>query len=898
VGGVNKVRASALEHRAGPEWLVKSIAGWCVRRCLQASRCLFAFSTSAPDPKDESGSLFLPQALRSPRTEYGRLSPTARSHHTPEEPRSTLRSPLSMIGSSLGQGTVRTSSTPSTSFTSVRETAIQELTRRIVHAVDETTVGFSNDDDDNNDAKAHRFLSRAELAVILDPLSLQRLIRELVDRDGDTELDIPIDNYVGRTIGPPSRLALLALFLYEDRPELHKLFTDWLIHALPNFPSDDDMPLDRTILEQYEVSSTCQRFIFDDQNIFRPVIIQKNKHQTFRKRDRLPYIGKPKPIKDGSSGSVFNVTIAQGHWEIKSHDSSSYIPGNPHGPLLVAIKEFKKVQNGRSAEEATEDFEDERNILNLIRGSKIKHDMVMLDLGSITVQEGPLNKMVSHSLIFELATFSLAEFLRDERRARRYRTKNTLFAKVVDIVEALAYLHHHLTILHLDIKPDNILVFERGSSHQDIENEDGQELVWKLSDFGIARKKNARVRTGLGRRDSSYYESRSSDISATRPAGSYQAPEVQQRGSSGVGRRSDVWSMGCVTLMVLAFVTNGATEVETLRSKLFVEFQQRGGSQSLFYDRSDSYFWEGTRSSRYNYMRDFEPDIGDIPGTDGRLKAAVHPLVLAWSNVLHDFYTKAEEQTIVRDILKLIFCRVLLIKRVSRIKATNLAEKMLDLQERWRIFETGTQGDTQEDGDTESLGTAPESHRTRDSVCGPLEPIQPPHISVVPEEDMPEIPGTPVTLIGPVVEVAPAHSSLCLAIRRDNKGALQHELERDGAQLLKTRCISCQAYPIHTALHNNAYECLDIIVKRSDLAVVNLRCVGSGQTAIELASAGGGDSKALGIFLSRPDLFGVTKEFWNYCKKGLNHQSNLYLKQLWEKSQTQPARRSFFGIRR
>jgi hypothetical protein len=349
---------------------------------------------------------------------------------------------------------------------------------------------------------------------------------------------------------------------------------------------------------------------------------------------------------------------------------------------------------------------------------------------------------------------------------------------------------------------------------------------------------------------------------------------------------------------VLAFVTNGATEVETLRSKLFVEFQQRGGSQSLFYDRSDSYFWEGTRSSRYNYMRDFEPDIGDIPGTDGRLKAAVHPLVLAWSNVLHDFYTKAEEQTIVRDILKLIFCRVLLIKRVSRIKATNLAEKMLDLQERWRIFETGTQGDTQEDGDTESLGTAPESHRTRDSVCGPLEPIQPPHISVVPEEDMPEIPGTPVTLIGPVVEVAPAHSSLCLAIRRDNKGALQHELERDGAQLLKTRCISCQAYPIHTALHNNAYECLDIIVKRSDLAVVNLRCVGSGQTAIELASAGGGDSKALGIFLSRPDLFGVTKEFWNYCKKGLNHQSNLYLKQLWEKSQTQPARRSFFGIRR
>ena len=232
----------------------------------------------------------------------------------------------------------------------------------------------------------------------------------------------------------------------------------------------------------------------------------------------------------------------------------------------------------------------------------------------------------------------------------RYRKRNVLFAKLVDIVEALAYLHYNLNILHLDIKPNNILVFERGSSRQDTENEDEEELLWKLSDFGLAREKNAKARVGLGRRDSDCHESRSSGVSATRPAGPYQAPEVQQRGSSEVGRRSDVWSMGCVTLMVLAFVTSGATEVEKLRNKLTVDFQQWGGSQNLFYYRSDSYLWESRRGFRYTFLRDFNPDIGDIPGTDDTLQAAVHPLVIIWSNVLYDSYARPVERALVRNI--------------------------------------------------------------------------------------------------------------------------------------------------------------------------------------------------------------------------------------------------------
>ncbi|KAI0569598.1 SPS1 Serine/threonine protein kinase, partial [Pyrenophora tritici-repentis] len=252
--------------------------------------------------------------------------------------------------------------------------------------------------------------------------------------------------------------------------------------------------------------------------------------------------------------------------------------------------------------------------------------MVMLDLGSITIRDGE-GIPVSHSIIFELATFSLGDFpemstsksswldsyrlqitdniearaqwhvpendfLKTEKAEKRRKT-SVLFAKLADLVKALEHLHRDLDLLHLDIKPDNILVFEGEPSNQDNEKEDEEKLLWKLSDFGLARKKRDKARVGLGGHywHSSYQESRSSNISATRPAGVYQAPEVQQPGSSGVGKRSDVWSMGCVTLMVLAFATYSVPGVKELESQLFVKFKHWGGSQSLFYHRSDSYLW-------------------------------------------------------------------------------------------------------------------------------------------------------------------------------------------------------------------------------------------------------------------------------------------------------------------
>ncbi|KAB2104180.1 hypothetical protein AG0111_0g7368 [Alternaria gaisen] len=780
----------------------------------------------------------------------------------------------------------RTSSTPRMSFTSVRETAVQELTRRICQAIDDTTAGFDNE----NDANAHCFLPRTELADIFDRWSLQRLIRELIvvrassgsasadeESDGDgvlpTNLESTINRYVQRTIGRPPRLALLALFLYDGRPSLHALFMRWL--GLPDFPSDNDLPLDDGILEANGFPSDCHRSILNSQNIFRPVLIRQDLHQEFRDWDRLPYISKPVPIKDGSSGSVYSVKIARGHWEINNLDR--YIPGNPDAPLPVAIKVFKDVSWGRSREEATEDFQVERKILDQIRVSKIKHEMVMLDLGSITILDGA-NQPVSHSLMFKLATFSLAEFLKDERRHAKYSTRSVLFSKLVDITEALAYLHHHLDILHLDIKPDNILVFEKGTSRKDNEDGAGDELVWKLSDFGLARNKGAEARFGLGGRNLGNHESLSSEVEAVRHAGPYQPPEVQERESSGVGRRSDVWSMGCVTLMVLAFMTSGVAEVDNLWSKLPVDFQQRGGRQRLFYDRSDSYLWEEGRAFKYRYMPDFDPDIGDIPGTSGPLQAAVHPLVISWSNMLYDAYAHSAEKTLVQDILEVVFRDVLLINRSRRMRASELAEKMGNLQKRWKSFEQGMDH-SNNPSDGPRSGSA-NSHK--------------PALNGIPKPPEVEDSIDPSNL--PAAETPLPHSNLCRAIIGNNYSNVRNELAGDdGVELLKKECASCNVYPIHMALRNRAYKSLQALVEKSDPVVVKLACPESGgQTAVELASQDSGDSKALEIFLDYHAIFNVTKEFYDERRSDLNKQSREYLREMWERSPTQSEKRGFF----
>ena len=145
-----------------------------------------------------------------------------------------------------------------------------------------------------------------------------------------------------------------------------------------------------------------------------------------------------------------------------------------------------------------------------------------------------------------MCDFSLVDLIREAR----------------NVVGALVFLHEMLQIdypgsacCHNDLKPANILVFRDPDS--------SPVGTWKIADFGIS---------GIGKP----VEQQSSTVGTSpavtpsinappaRPASTYQAPEVSNGGD--IGRRSDVWSLGCIFVRIWALGIDGLDGLKELDS--------------------------------------------------------------------------------------------------------------------------------------------------------------------------------------------------------------------------------------------------------------------------------------------------------------------------------------------
>lgn len=146
-----------------------------------------------------------------------------------------------------------------------------------------------------------------------------------------------------------------------------------------------------------------------------------------------------------------------------------------------------------------------------------------------------------------------------------------LLTQCVGIADALNWLHGNITLnngngnvscVHMDLKPSNILIMK---------DERSTVGKWKISDFGISVWRNRSAGNNAKVISVGDYVRRGETIN-TRPKrheGTYQAPEVKQSESiihqtspldgnqKGIGRKSDVWSFGCIIAEVLAFALGG-----------------------------------------------------------------------------------------------------------------------------------------------------------------------------------------------------------------------------------------------------------------------------------------------------------------------------------------------------
>ena len=805
-----------------------------------------------------------------------------------------------------------------------RKAQCEELAQKLQDAVERTTKDVAEDD-----AQRSAFLPKPDLDQILNDRSLELLFTELVTEtssfgggvflqasatstaDGEKGSDsVNDDVFINSCIDAtkrkppdePSWRALLALFLYQNNKELLSLFLEWMVimfdhpTAKPHnlIPSDESIPFTKATLKGYDVPNWCHRLILLDQAIFKPVMIQKLEHHDVTTSERLPFMGRYQPIKSGSQGQVFKAEIAQCHWEIRENEdqeNSDFVPGNPNSTKVVALKVFKAAEPARNMLEATQDFKIELRILEELRTYKTKHKMIMLHLGSITELDGA-GMPTRHSLIFELASFSLGDLLKGRNRPQEAVKPSRLLASLVDIIEALECLHDKLDTLHLDIKPDNILIFETRSGSGD---EEQYELTWKLSDFGLAGKKAAK-KPKAGSAQTSTATSRESTLPATRPTGLYQAPEIQEQETSHAGRGSDVWSMGCVTLMVLAFIYAGSTEVTELESSLMVRFQNLGGREPLFYIRSDSYPWKHRTSHICHYLQSRDPGDDVIPHTAGPLRAALHPSLIDWSNILiEDSYAFKIEQKFVLYILKVIIGRVLLIDRGRRIGASELRDRLAYIQQEWEKYDFASEN-----------YVYPDALADLDLVQSPSSPVYgtTPRISddsILSTAVAPESPHPPQTEIvapqGGLTQKQNAQmQELRRAIERNHALSVQALLEQS-PEILGHLCPGVRRYPIHLALFKNAYEALDVLLENASIEITNLSC--SRRTALDFALELGKPA-ALDCIRKHRRKFEFPPELYEKRKKHLGAEAQKIADDLFgiRKAATPKPKKTLFGIPR
>ncbi|KAL0252253.1 hypothetical protein SLS55_010695 [Diplodia seriata] len=391
----------------------------------------------------------------------------------------------------------------------------------------------------------------------------------------------------------------------------------WQDEQLP-FP--DAKPLHSLFESQIDFDAHAQNFL-RSQYLFSPARISELRlsdcdtaTKSLPEGTRLPFVDAGKMLNHGTH-KVTRRKVARGGIETLSGD-----------PLdVVAVKTFSADQKGQFVNEL-------RNLKQLKKASSI-HPNIQSCFSAIKIGS-------TGHLIFEAAECNLSQILHWQEAfsatfcadIRRDLKPGFLLWEAKDLSDALNWLHKgfgtknspdRFKCYHLDLKPDNILVFP--SSYADLPDD---IWTWKIADFGGSVIKH------MGNISNS--ESGLSASELRLRTGIYQAPEIASA-QYDPGTAADIWSFGCILLEILAFAHGGPGGVKGLERVRNSNNKPHFYADSTFTLREDVRAWIDGLDIVDAGLQGFRDLIYKLLGRDPEDRPTAHDLKdlldFAWNGV-------------------------------------------------------------------------------------------------------------------------------------------------------------------------------------------------------------------------------------------------------------------------
>ncbi|KAJ8131323.1 hypothetical protein O1611_g2301 [Lasiodiplodia mahajangana] len=402
-------------------------------------------------------------------------------------------------------------------------------------------------------------------------------LREIWNEDELREFVMPV-NLTDQQIqfAQKNLLRTLSLLAYIGRRDLGQVILQWIqdeknfdeiLHGLeyetlfPNRPPSKGPASESPAAREYFLQEVhFQGF----RKYFTAVVLTEGKDTTLQHGQVMPLVSQI-IVGSGMGGDIMGHEIPWGHL-VRGNTSNST-------KVLVAKKTFPDANSK------------EIPILADLRRLLLNTNIPICTCISLIKDEGLRVHSLSYRSDSDLG--SLIDRLNGDGEINEQHLSDSI-RQIRGIAEALNFLHtnspsgsdeaENTVFCHMDIKPQNILVFNSSTSTSTVGD-------WKVIDFGISTMSKMKGRrTGGGPREEGRRHITVTVGTQSRHVwGYYQSPEVNDHASEGtqgrVGRGSDVWSLGCVFAEVLAANKGGLLKLQ----------QEILSYSDLFYEESKAH---------------------------------------------------------------------------------------------------------------------------------------------------------------------------------------------------------------------------------------------------------------------------------------------------------------------